>query len=309
MKLICLKKENYKVDLPFSQRVKGHIIDSRYGILLSLGYEECDQTEKSPKTLYKIEIAPFPGFMDKSLEEAFEEFKLDLKRIELPKGLSFGEYIDFLNSQKLTPSSFFAFIQIIDQDLKAQGNEIKGCDIKENSLLSFEQLKKIPEQALLKKSGHSKTKVKIYRDSPEEVAKELNRFHDGKYKHHFRLDMNGSWNVEKLNLLWSSLVELGCESVIDYFEEPLGKYEEYKELAAEMPIMHEECFQEYLKSPNQSLGLVYKPSQVNWPTPTPKRLVISSCWESPYGISALKRLAALYPRECHGLGAKIELPL
>ncbi len=312
MKWNLIKESSYTVELPFPQRVKGHIIDKRYGILAQLSNGVQSAT---------VEISPFQGFLDTPLSLSIEEFKWDLEKTDIPEFKSFIDYVDYFRDLNLSPSSFFAFIQLADQILSYHStkkitndgsdnenendNENDKEKVKLNKLLSFEQFQGLlPAQ--LETTG--KVKIKIHRESVEEVVQALSAYDVDLFEYYFRLDMNGSWTKDKLLELWEQLLEHKKEGLIDYFEEPFATYEEYKDLSSEIPLMHEECMADYLKEPNQALGLVYKPSQVPWPTPMPKRLVISSCWEGPHGLSALKRLATLYPQEFHGLGAHIEYP-
>jgi len=292
MKCEIINHEYYNVELPFAQRVKGHIIDKSYGVLVDLS---------APGFIFQIEISPFQGFLDTSMEQAFGQFQLDLQKIDIPHGLSFMEYIEFFNQYKLTPSSFFAFLQIIDQWLNVKCNKEV---IKMNQLFSFDQF------AEKKYNFDPKTKVKfkVFRQSVEDIVEALAPFDTLIYKNYFRIDMNGSWDSTKLNQLWEALEDCEKSDLIDYFEEPLEHYESYQKINQKIPIMHEECFHQYLKAPDQALGLVYKPSQVNWPNPIPKRLVISSCWEGPHGLSVLKRMATLFADEFHGLSAHIQYP-
>ncbi len=293
MKWEISSERNYTVDLPFPQRVNGHIIDKRYGILANV---------TNGKRSATVEISPFQGFLDTPLSLAIEEFKWDLEKTDIPVFNDFIEYIEYFKTLKLSPSSFFAFIQIVDQILPTESSKE---EVKINQLLSFEQFIGIlPAQ--LETVG--KVKIKINRESAEEVADALMSYDIELFETFFRLDMNGLWDVQKLESLWEILVTNDLQGLIDYFEEPFGQYSQYSELQPEIPIMHEESMAEYLRAPSHALGLVYKPSQVQWPEPLPKRLVISSCWEGPYGLSALKRLATLYPQEFHGLGAHIEYP-
>lgn len=289
MKWTITHEEKYSVELPFPQRVRGHIIDKRYGIIVSLtcGFKEA-----------KVEISPFQGFLDTPLSQALDEFKWDVEKTNIPNLHDFQAYLDYFKELNLAPSSFFAFLQIIDQLLPAFHQEIKV-----NRLLSFDQFKDILPMQL---ESEGKVKIKIYRETPEEVVAALSKYNPDLFECFFRLDMNGTWKKEMLLALWAQLQNNERHTLIDYFEEPLDSYEQYVDVTENLPIMHEECIKDYLKEPDQALGLVYKPSQMPWPNKLPPRLVISSCWEGPYGLGALKRIAALYPKEFHGLGATIE---
>lgn len=289
MKWKIIHEENYSVELPFPQRVRGHIIDKRSGILVTL-------TNGSKQV--KVEISPFQGFLDTPLSQCLDEFKWDVEKTNIPDLHNFQAYLDYFKELHLGPSSFFAFLQIVDQILPAFNEEVKI-----NKLLSFDQFKELlPSQ--LETIG--KVKIKVHRETPDEVAAVLFNYDPELFESFFRLDMNGAWKKEMLLELWDKLKNNGRETLIDYFEEPLASYDEYVDMASLMPIMHEECSAAYLRNPDQALGLVYKPSQMPWPAIDSKRLVISSCWEGAYGLAALKRLAALYPKEFHGLGATIE---
>ncbi len=290
MKFTIQGHTQYSVDLPFSQRVNGHIIDRRFGILVQIQ----DQNQQS----LEIEIAPFQGFLEVSLDQAYQQFLIDLERVEINDKLTFSEKVDQLARYNLAPSSFFGFLQIFDQKEDPLDANYQVCI---NSILSFDQFKNLDQENF----SQCKVKIKIHRETPEEIIDSLKGFAAHTHLKYFRFDMNRAWNVEKLETLWELLKTNALSELIDYFEEPLEKYDDYKNLSPEIPIMHEECWLEYLKSPNQAEGLVYKPSQIPWPIPVPKRLVLSSCWEGPRGISALKRLSTLFPEEYHGLGASI----
>jgi len=303
MNIKIKKKQKYHTLLPFPQYVLGHTISRVEGYLIEI--DLCSQmSHKRNIQNIEIELAPFPGFQKLTLEESYLQLMRDLKEVPLSEIFTcedFSKQVNRLQSYSLGPSSFFSLLQICDQLQEKPHHQHPPLS---NKLLTFEQFQTLnPEQEF----KFSKYKVKIAKQDIQEIISVTHNHRSQLEKKSLRLDMNARWPAEKLNELWDELIKMNLANLIDYFEEPLHHYNEYLKLKKDIPIMHEEFAQYFGESPSHALGIVYKPSQVPlFGNINKDRIVLSSCWEGPHGVEALKRLASLFPQETHGLGATIK---
>lgn len=298
--------KNYKYPLPFPQRVGGCEIKEIRGSLLKLS---------SPHQNYFVEVSPFPQISSFSLEEAKEDI-LSLLSQGLSRPRSLKELVDDALSQKLSSHQAFALLQIFEQSWP-QENLSPPL---ENLLLSERSWSHNLEEFILKAPPCPPLYLKLKVQKKGELLKEkIFQYREllKERKIKFRIDSNGCWTKKELLFLWQALKERGLSSFIDYFEEPLLHFEDYKDLPLDLPYTHEERISQYRKEETHALGAIFKPSQKNWETlklfssshhlgPKKKfRIIISSCWEGPWGQRALLLMTQLFPHEYHGLGAKI----
>lgn len=276
------KIETYRVQLPFTQNVAGIETTYREGALLKYS----DHT---------IEVAPFPGFSKVELKVAVAEVTAFLKETKNPAN------IEDLLSLNAPVHCLFAILQRFDQ----QSSPISFFP-KQNLLFGEQEWPGITpmqiEQRVLKLKLNTQNKLLLtwMRDNRDVM-------HERDVK--LRLDTNARWSAEKLNTFWQELNTAGLQEYIDYFEEPLKRFDDYHLVQSDIPYIHEENIEKYLGHPTKACGVILKPSQNSWRTlmlKKSKRVIISSCWEGPFGISALKRLASLFPEETHGLSASIQ---
>lgn len=321
----------YRAKLPFPQRPNGILSGEKRGLRYQVKFDEKEAF---------CDLSPFPGLCSDSIEEAKKTWEeLFSKHLEDVKS--------FLNSEDYTSLSLlkektkaiasveFALFQLWCQ-LSSYSDTLTFANaIKTNEVIPFSSWQNLNLNEI--KNPNRKITFKI-KCSNEELNDFLNDL-DSKHKIHpkilndykLRIDGNTGWQALELICLWEELTKLGLSHVIDYFEEPLQNFQEYKKLLSsefqkEIPIAHEEYLEEYLeeymedflKTPqsyqnSRDTILVIKPSQ--WSLSRlfdlreqfkTARIVLSSAFELPEGINALKVLAQdLAPLETHGLGAKI----
>lgn len=263
------------------------------GVLYSLRLENENQV--------KCDISPFPGLSPYSLEEscqAFEEKLLDCPLLTY-------------NVEEISPNPHvqFALFQI----WSSQQKDSAKLPIKVNELRVKGSLnKELPEKGVIK-----------YKIDPAMDLSELVTFLKSSRNLLLRLDGNTLFTLDEFNNFLENLRGMGVSEEdfkkVDYFEEPLKSFSDYHHLNSSMPVAHEEHAKEFLlacakkEAPKNSIGLVIKPSQVGLaPISFLKkygmRVILSSAFEVPCALRALKTLAKEFPDETHGLGAFLNYP-
>lgn len=317
--LKILEAYNYRAKLPFPQRPNGILSEEKRGRRYVIGYKNkscvCD-------------LSPFPGLTKDTLEYAVRIFESLFKDnlYEVENYLNSHDYTDLISLKEKTLSNAsveFALFQLWHQ-LSPSGPPLS--QILTNDVLSFKSFK---DYDLAQSSANSTLKVKCsMADIPhllQDLKVKKENFPEVFETLKLRIDGNTSWRPLDLQSFWTKLKEMNLFSCIDYFEEPLENFQEYKKLLDnKTPIAHEEFLNEYLVQLKSEVShhsnsqapqrtLVIKPSQ--WSLSSllelksshkGLRIVLSSAFELPEALNALFFLASeMAPHETHGLGAKI----
>lgn len=344
----------YKAKLPFPQRPSGILSEKKSGIRYRINF-------KGAKAI--CDLSPFPGLTNTTIEDVKttwdQLFSKHLRSIE--NYLMAEDYRSLTllkdKTQSLAPIEFALFqlwCQLSPHGLKKTENAAKNMQkkIKKNDVLSFsnwsnfelnfdEEVTQVTQVTLKIKCSREELPAFL-----EDLKVKQKNFPRELENLKLRIDGNTQWQASDLISLWEELEGLGLSHLVDYFEEPLQNFQEYKKLLQSdhlkhIPIAHEEFLDEYLddyleeykegykedykdeltkKVKSTQTGenrplrvLVIKPSQ--WSLTDlfalkssieATRIVLSSAFELPQGIDALKLLALdLAPQEVHGLGAKV----
>lgn len=293
---------NYKAKLPFPQRPGGITSDHKMGKRYLFTFKS---------KILICDISPFPGLTEITLDEATTQFESLLKNNNesLEFYLESKDLCYKTKDSNLYPQVEFALLQLWTQNQEIKADEVQSP--KTNSLTNFE--KWIKEESGFKEP----TKIKLAKEQIHsflEACKALpkDNFSNGI----LRVDGNCGWSKDDLNFFWNELQEAGLSQIIDYFEEPLHTYQEYKNLQF-IPVAHEEYLDDYLLETDKeekhlAEALIIKPSQWSLSVllkllkSSKERIVLSSAFELPEGIKALEYLAIRFAsNETHGLGAMI----
>ena len=284
-----LEKNYYEIPLPAVQRPGKVESALKKGVLYKI---------ETQGGFREINLSPFPGFSDftlKETEQAFEE--------ALHNPATREQHI------KANPHVEFAIYQINQMPLKSE-----DYPIKENELIGPDKLidyiKSVQEKAVIK--------FKINKELSSSFLSELSvALKECSQPILLRPDANQTLSVASLTTLWNSLKEKSIQDFIDYFEEPLMSYSDYRDLPSDLPYAHEELLSDYLMVPSLAKALVVKPSQkgvhvlkrikkVKIKKGASPRIIVSSAYEFEEDMPTLREIAHTYsPHEYHGLKASL----
>lgn len=282
----CKKVTYFSSPLPFPQIVSGIKIVKREGALLTL--------EKDNKENQIIELAPFPGFSGHDLKETIAQFTSSLK--------NFNE----LNKVRIHHSN--PHVEFALYSLTLDKNALDEDDKKP---LTSNKLMPLDEFIL----AHQNGKINLadtFKLKASNFTSALNHFSElNRPLPKLRIDSNGNWNPQQLNEFWNLLKSRGIDNIIDYFEEPLSRFEDYKLINKDIPFCHDELVNDFLLKPTNAQGVVYKPTQqgigkLEKFKEMGIRVILSSTFDGTHALKVLKHLAREFPKEVHGLGATID---
>lgn len=282
------KITHFSSPLPFLQVVAGIEVSQREGALLTL-------TNDLGNTRV-IEIAPFPGFSKFGIEESISEFKTSLQSFSKLK----SETIQHSN-----PHVEFALFSLTLEMAQEDKEDKRSKTIPSNKLMPLDEFIKAQIEHEIDFAYTYKIKAPNFKHAFNEFSKIQLPLPM------LRIDPNSNWNSEQLENFWSLLKRNGHDKKVDYFEEPLIKFEDYKLLNKDIPYCHDELIDNFLLTPTNALGIVYKPSQqgiskLNKLRKMRKRIILSSTFDGPYALRVIKYLAKDLSSEIHGLGATIQ---
>lgn len=297
--LEVLSVRRYSVSLPFPQIVQGIKTEKKEGYYFKVKLKSSDHQ-------FDIDLSPFPGFSNDNLEDLKEKV-LDT----ILKGTLENEknpHLEFLWFQCL------AFIDPIKDD----------SPLFINKLVKAEQLKDILIENLEQKDC-LKIKVQSKEDQKHLLTfLEKNQIiQNDEQTLKLRIDCNATLSPKELIKIYGDIKPLlNSKLILDYFEEPLSSFEQYKNLTDDtLPYAHEEHLKDFLASlpPEDHLplglkGVVIKPSQqgisvVSTLKSHSLRVIYSSAFEAPPSLNAIRKLALNGDQqahnEFHGLGATV----
>jgi len=310
---------SFSLRLDRNLKLAGQIYDRREGLLVEL-IDTKGQVGWG-------EISPLPGFSRETFEDALSHLKSARQRIigrDLPilsensfctHGIS--TLSGFLSDSSLAPSVGFglntAWLTCMANERckrlaeMLHPNPMKSISV--NALLtgSAEEVNARVYESL--RQGYQSFKLKIGRQALDDDIVKVRAVRKQIGDSCLRLDCNRSWTVEDALSFWKEIHD--CE--IEYIEEPLKEFNDYKVLALsqneghELPLALDESLmsmspQEVLSVPNLR-ALIIKPTILGFVMTAKYAMlarensikpVISSSFESSVGLSALAQMAAAF---------------
>lgn len=273
------------------------------------------------------EISPLPGFSRETLEDAFSQLKNARQKIigmELPMPTTseigvgrISMLTDSLSDLPLAPSVGFGLDSAWLMSLGNEGgknmadilhpNPLKSVSV--NALLSGSREEVSSRVGKSLKAGYRSFKLKIGRQALSDDLAMVRVVREQIGDARLRLDCNRAWTVEETLTFWKDAAACG----IDYIEEPLKDRNDYAALASaqegqhEVPLALDESLTSILPSdilliPNLK-ALIIKPTILGFAVASSLATfarensitpVISSCFESSVGLSALAYMAAAF---------------
>ena len=276
----------YKYELPLVKplAIKGHVINSRCGIIISLTDED--------GFVGLGDAAPLPGLHNESLEDAIEELMKIMKAKKL-SGIA-------LPSVRVATEG--AMLDLTIQKDKAFDG-IEKLRIPVNALLFGDAGEVVTEFKGLCDAGFHAIKIKVgWRNITEDIElvrslKELNRDVT------LRLDANRAWELDEA---LEFCTQVGAEQ-IEYIEEPVADANDHAEFikASPIPLALDETLAERDVSQMDLKGIkaiVLKPALLGGFDATARFIriakdnnimsVLSSSFESGVGIRSIALFAA-----------------
>lgn len=281
--LKLLEKTYYEAPLPSTQRPGAVETSVKHGALYKI------ETNEGVK---EINLSPFPGFSNYSLEETCHSFEEAFLTPETKE-----EHCE------RNPHIEYAFYQIEQAFLTKE-----EFTIKENELVKTEEL----VEHIKNQRSNNVIKFKIdqkFIESDNLLNQLSMALTNNSCSISLRPDANQSLQACALSKFWRVIKERGIEKHFDYFEEPLLNFEEYQDLPPDLPFAHEELLFDYLNSPNKATAVIVKPSQKGFQVleklkAMGVRIILSSAYEFEEDLGTLRQLANTYsPQEFHGLKA------
>ncbi len=282
-----MKFSIFDAKLPFTQTVKGQSSNS-----FQFARFQVDSNSA-------VDFSCFPGFSDFDLEQTCFEFKQALEDSSFrPTSLS-----SLSNIKHPNPHVEFGLFQFLLNQLQLEERETPRIS---------RLIKKSDELVAIANEGHhTSIKIKInanFNDFSNMIV-QLKAALKLSAKLSYRLDANQRLTPELLNKYYKLLEENDLTAQLDYFEEPLAGYAQYKKLEAQIPIAIEESLDHFLadQSDFSPKAIVYKPSQQGLSRLSQikkQKIVISSCFDPSSAFRATSFIAQDFPENQHGLSAR-----
>jgi len=305
-----IKYYKYECDFANPIRIKGHTLNSKKSIIISLKDEDGN--------IGYGDISPLPFYSSESFESVCEDIEqLSAKLIEVKLDISTNPLKaislikDFGFSSSITFGVETALLNLIATKRKVNLYDLFGKEhyryVKTAALLTDLDAGSHKKIARMINDGYKSVKIKLGRGDIDFELKTLllllGFFHN---KILFRFDVNSLWSFDEAVYFFNG-IKTSADS-IEFVEEPLGNYNEIDRLHElfSIPFALDENLQEYLCMSEGSLNSitagVIKPSVIGGISESlrlialfkqnSKKIVISDPYSNGLGLAPLINLAS-----------------